>query len=119
MVEKKAKEMKNGKVSCADKNCPFHGKEKVKLRGRSFEGEVINKLSGRLKIQFERFIYDSKYERFDKRRTRIHARIPDCLKNEIQLGDWIEIRECRPLSKIIHFYVVRKIRGKTQNKLGE
>ena len=103
------------KVSCADKLCPFHGSDAVKLRGRTFEGEVIKKLPGRLKIQFERFLYDKKYERFEKRRTKINARLPDCLKNEIQLGDWIEIKECRPLSKIIHFIATKKIRSKTEN----
>jgi len=130
MVEKKQKMEKKAhtsvspdgqkiKISCTDKNCPIHGKEAVKLRGRTFEGEVIKKLPGRLKIQFERFLYDRKYERFDKRRTKINARLSDCMKNDIQLGDWIEIKECRPLSKIIHFYVTRKIRSKTINKAEE
>jgi small subunit ribosomal protein S17 len=115
MEKKKTKtENKEIKVSCADQFCPTHGKNAVKLRGRTFEGEVINKLAGRLKIEFERVLYDKKYERFDKRRTRIHARLPDCLANEIQLGDWIQIRECRPLSKIIHFYVVKKVRSKQE-----
>ena len=112
------KEIKNKKteikVSCADKTCPFHGSESVKLRGRTFEGEVVNKLARRVKIEFDRFLYDRKYERFDKRRTKLHARLPDCLKDQIQLGDWIEIKECRPLSKIMHFYVTRKIRSKSE-----
>jgi small subunit ribosomal protein S17 len=111
-------ESKAEKVSCADKKCPFHGSEAVKLRGRTFEGEVINKLPGRIKIQFDRFLYDRKYERFDKRRTKLHARLPDCMKDQIQLGDWIQITECRPLSKIIHFIVTKKIRSKTEKVVG-
>jgi small subunit ribosomal protein S17 len=117
-IKMKNEESKNNKVSCADQFCPTHGKNAVKLRGRTFEGEVINKLAGRLKIEFERVLYDKKYERFDKRRTRIHARLPDCMANDIQLGDWIQIRECRPLSKIIHFYVVKKIRSKQEKIVG-
>ncbi len=117
------KETKNKKteikVSCADKTCPFHGSDAVKLRGRTFEGTVVNKLHGRVKIEFDRFLYDRKYERFDKRRTRLHARLPDCLKEQIQLGDWIQIQECRKLSKILNFYVTKKIRGKHENKKGE
>jgi small subunit ribosomal protein S17 len=117
------KEIKNkkteSKVSCADKTCPFHGSDAVKLRGRTFEGTVVNKLHGRVKIEFDRFLYDRKYERFDKRRTRLHARLPDCMKEQIQLGDWIEIQECRKLSKILNFYVTKKIRGKHENKKGE
>lgn len=113
MKEIKNKKTTESKISCADKTCPFHGTNAVKLRGRTFEGEVVNKLPGRIKIQFDRFLYDRKYERFDKRRTKLHARLPDCLKDQIQLGDWIEIKECRPLSKIINFYVTRKIRSKS------
>ncbi len=99
-------------VNCTDKFCPFHGKEAVKLRGRIFEGEVIQKLPGRVKIQFDRVNYIRKYERFDKRRTKLHARLPDCLREQVHLGDWIQITECRPLSKIIHFFVTKKIRSK-------
>lgn len=106
------------KISCADKKCPFHGSEAVKLRGRTFEGEVIVKHINRVKIQFERFLYDRKYERFEKRRTNLHARLPDCLKEQIQVGDWIEIKECRPLSKIMHFYATKKIRSKTESAQG-
>jgi len=111
---KKTKVVEDKKNICSDQFCPFHGKNAVKLRSKSFQGEVIKKLPGRIKIQFERFVYDRKYERFDKRRTRIHARLPDCLKEQINLGDWIEIAECRPLSKIIHFIAVKKIRSKSE-----
>ena len=60
-------------------------------------------------VAFERIIFVRKYERQMKKKTKIHARLPDCLKDEINIGDYIEIRECRPLSKIIHFAVVGKI----------
>lgn len=96
-------------VGCADKQCPFHGN--LKLRGRSFKGFVIRKFHRRVCIEFERIVYVRKYERYMKKKTRIHARLPDCLKDEINIGDYIEVKECRPLSKIIHFCAVRKIRG--------
>ena len=105
--------MKENQISCADKFCPVHGKEAVKLRGRTFEGTVIKKLPKRVKIVFERTLYVPKYERFEKRKTKMHARLPDCL-NDIVEGDYIEVQECRPLSKLIHFYVVRKIRSKSE-----
>lgn len=106
----------NDKVSCADKLCPFHGINALKLRGRLFEGEVIKKLKGRLTISFERTLYVPKFERYEKRKTKLHARLPDCLDNEIQVGDYIQIGETRPISKMIHFVVVKKIRD-AQNKL--
>ena len=109
--KKEIKTERTGKVGCADKLCPFHGTKPVKLRGRVFEGEVVTKHHGRVKIQFDRTLYVPKYERYEKRRTKLHARLPDCLKDEINLGDYIQIAECRPISKIIHFVVVKKIRN--------
>ena len=55
-------------------------------------------------------IYVRKYERYSKSRTKIHARLPVCMENEIQIGDLIRIQECRPLSKIIHFVVIGKVK---------
>jgi len=102
------------KVECHDKFCPTHGVEPLKLRGRVFEGEVIKKLKGRLTISFERTLYVPKFERYEKRRTKLHARLPDCLDNEIKVGDYIQIGETRPISKMIHFVVIKKIRNGNQ-----
>jgi len=103
------------KVECKNSWCPFHGSEPVKLRGRTFEGTVIKKFPGRVTIEFERILQVRKYERYEKRKTKLHARLPDCLK-DIEVGDLIKIAECRPLSKIIHFIAVERIKNKEQNK---
>ena len=97
-------------LSCADKFCPIHGEKKLKLRGRTFQGAVIKKLHGRVTIQFERMVPVRKYERYEKRRTKLHARLPDCMKDDIQEGDLIKITETRPISKMIHFVVVGKVK---------
>ncbi len=98
---------------CKDRDCPFHGK--LKVRGRTFEGEVIRKFPRRITIGFERMIYIRKYERYAKSKTKIHARLPMCIENEIDIGDTVLVRECRPLSKIIHFIVIKKIaRGESK-----
>jgi small subunit ribosomal protein S17 len=94
---------------CRDRQCPVHGS--LKLRGKSFKGYVIKKLPRRVVIEFERILYVRKYERQMKKKTKIHARLPDCMRHEINEGDYVEVKECRPLSKIIHFAVVKKIRG--------
>ena len=87
-------------------------KEKiVGTRGKTFEGVVIKKFHKRLTIEFERMIYVKKYERYAKSRTKIHARLPAHMEDEIKVGDLIQVRECRPLSKIIHFIVVKKIKN--------
>ena len=94
------------KQECNDFACHKHGS--IRLRGRSFKGKVIRKFPKRVVIEFERTIYIKKYERYAKRKTKLHARLPDCMSNDINLGDYIEIRECRPISKIIHFVVYDK-----------
>ena len=107
MKEKKktGKEEKDSK--CSDKFCPFHGH--LKARGRIFEGYVTRKFPTRVAVEFERSVYVQKYERYEKKKTRIHARLPKCM--EVEVGDYIKIRECKPLSKIIHFVVIEKIRS--------
>ena len=99
---------------CIDPKCPFHGK--LSLRGRVFEGTVSKKFPKRVSIEFERTVYIRKYERFAKAKTRLHARLPDCLAKEINVGDYIQIRECRPLSRIISFVVVKKIRSREESR---
>ena len=114
MKEKMLKvESKKRKVvigdSCKDKDCPFHGK--LKVRGRTFEGKVIRKFPRRITIGFERMTYIRKYERYAKSKTKIHARLPACIENKIDIGDIVLVKECRPLSKIIHFVVIKKIKS--------
>ena len=94
-------------ITCNDRCCPKHGQ--ISLRGRTFQGTVIKKFPKRLTIEFERTFFVKKYERYAKRKTKLHARLPDCMANEINIGDFIEIMECRPISKIIHFVVTKKI----------
>jgi len=102
------------KIECNDKLCPIHGE--ISLRGRTFKGKVIRKFLKRVCIEFERTIYIKKYERYAKSKTKIHARLPDCLAEEINIGDYIEVKECRPISKIINFIVTKKIRTKEKKK---
>lgn len=103
------------KINCKDRLCPIHGDKKLKMRGRVFQGKVVKKLPGRVTISFERMLKLPKYERYEKRKTKIHARLPDCMKNELSVGDLIEISETRPISKMIHF-VVSKIVRKSEVK---
>jgi len=99
--------MEKKKTKCEDKFCPKHGQ--ISLRGRTFKGKVIRKVPKRVCIEFERTLYIKKYERYSKRKTKLHARLPECMAENINVGDYIEIKECRPISKIVHFIVVGKI----------
>ena len=86
-------------------------KLKCSSRGRKFEGYVISKFDKRVTIKFERVRLVRKYERYTKSWTKIHAYLPEELKTEIKVGDYIQIRECRPLSKILHHIVIKKLKS--------
>lgn len=94
--------------SCNDAKCPFHGD--LATRGRSFEGHVTKKFSKRIVVEFERVTYVRKYERYAKKRTKLHVRLPECMADKIKVGDYVKVVECRPLSKLIHFVVVERVR---------
>jgi len=111
MAEKKKTKKTELKTDCKDRLCPVHGDRKLKMRGRTFEGEVIRKLHGKITIQFERMLKLPKYERYEKRKTKIHARLPDCMKDSVAVGDLIQIAETRPISKTIHFIVSKIIKA--------
>ena len=82
--------------------------ENLSSRDRSFKGTVIRKFPKRVVIEFERTIYIKKYERYSKKKTKLHARLPESMSKDINVGDYIEKRGCRPISKIVHFIVIGK-----------
>jgi ribosomal protein S17 len=84
--------------------------KKIGTRGRLFEGIVTKKFPKRIVLEFERMIYVRKYERYARLKTKIHARLPDSMEKNINVGDLVKVHECRSLSKIIHFVVVQKIK---------
>jgi small subunit ribosomal protein S17 len=96
---KQAREEKKGKT-----------KSIVKTRGRIFEGFVVKKFPKRVVIEFFRPIYVRKYQRYYKKKTRLHARLPEKMEDSVKIGDYIKVQECRPLSKLIHFLVLEVIR---------
>ncbi len=97
------------KEKCLDKNCPIHGT--VKTRGRSFVGRVRSaKMQRTAIIEFERMYHLPKYERYERRRTRLRVHNPDCIM--AKEGEMVRVIECRPLSKTKHFVIVKKIEKK-------
>ena len=89
---------------CDDKKCFIHGN--VKLRGRILKGTIIKKdISRTATIEFPRFYYLAKYERYEKRRTRLKVHNPKCINAKI--GEIVEIKETRPLSKTKNFTITK------------
>ncbi len=103
MVRKKNKE----NVECEER-CNIHGT--LSVRGRKFQGTIRKIVGQRAIIEWERILYFPKYERFGKAKSKLHAHIPKCMFSQIAVGDYVEIGECRPLSKITHFVMLGKVK---------
>jgi small subunit ribosomal protein S17 len=116
-MEKKQKtETKKNEAHKKGQEQLVNTKDEIKIgtRGRVFEGIITKKFPKRIVIEFERMVYIKKYERYTKLKTKIHARLPEIMEKEIKVGDLVKIHECRPLSKIIHFVVVQKLKDATE-----
>lgn len=93
--------------------------EKVHSHGKVFEGIVKKKFPKRVVIEFARTVYVRKYERYAMSKTKIHARLPVEMESNVNVGDLIKVQECRPLSRIIHFVVVQKLKDASEFKTKE
>jgi small subunit ribosomal protein S17 len=90
---------------CEDENCPFHGK--LPVRGQIIEGVVVSDKAPKTVVVLRSYQKKiRKYERYEKRRSKIHAHNPPCI--DAKVGDVVRIAECRPLSKTKSFVVVEK-----------
>jgi small subunit ribosomal protein S17 len=91
---------------CEDSICPFHGS--LKCRGKIFTGIVIStKMQKTATVEFEKIYSIPKYERYEKKRTRIKAHNPECISAKD--GDIVRISECRPLSKTKNFVIIENL----------
>ncbi|MEM3402171.1 MAG: 30S ribosomal protein S17 [Candidatus Hadarchaeales archaeon] len=94
-------------VKCNDPKCPFHGS--LSTRGRVMEGVVVSdKMAKTVTVQIERLHYLPKYERYERRTSKIHAHNPPCLN--VKTGEKVRIMECRKLSRTKSFVVVGRVR---------
>lgn len=94
------------KQLCTDIKCPFHGK--LSVRGRQFVGTIISaKMRKTSVIEFDRLQFLKKYERYEKRRTRLKVHNPECIN--AKEGSIVKVAECRPLSKTKNFVIVQEL----------
>lgn len=98
--------MKN-KMECKDPKCPFHGG--LRVRGRVLEGKITSlKQQKSAVVEVDYIANIKKFQRFEKRRSKIHAHVPECLK--VKVGSLVEISSCRRLSKTISFVVTKVVK---------
>lgn len=91
---------------CSDSRCPWHGS--LPIRGKTFVGKIVSdKAAKTVIVEWGYHHYLPKYERYERRHTRLAAYNPQCI--DAKVGDTVRIAECRPLSKTKHFVVVEKI----------
>jgi len=86
---------------------------KLSTRGRKFIGEVVSdKMSKTVTVQWDRRKYIPKYERYEKRRTKVKAHNPETINAE--KGDIVRIEETRPISKTKNFVVTEIVKKHNQ-----
>ena len=93
MAKKEAKKPKDGNII---------------PRGRAFTGVVVSVNPHKTAVvEWERWKYAVKYERYEKKRTRVSAHNPESINAE--KGDRVLIQECRPLSRTKKFIITKKL----------
>ena len=81
----------------------------ISTRGRTFTGIVTSdKMTKTVTVEWERRRYIPKYERYQKRRTKVKAHNPTEINAE--KGDTVTIMETRPLSKTKNFIVLEIVK---------
>lgn len=91
-------------AKCNDKHCPLHAG--LKTHGRMLVGKVIRIGSAKtLKIELNKLSFIPKFERYEKKRIRLHVHCSPCIK--VKIGDSVSVIECRPISKTKNFVVVK------------
>ena len=98
---------KKTEVKCDDINCPIHGS--LKTRGQIIKGNVVSdKMRKTVVVRRDYQRPLAKFERSEKRSSRIPAHNPSCIN--ATTGDIVSIMECRPLSKSKTFVVIEKVK---------
>ncbi len=100
---KKSSKKTEKKAEASSTNAP-----RISIRGRVFTGEIISdKMTNTVTVQWSRNIRIPKYERYEKRKSKVKAHLPSNIN--AKKGDFVRIAECKPLSKTKKFVVFEKI----------
>ncbi len=106
MVKDIGIDVKPPEGECNDKNCPFHGD--LRVRGQILRGRVVKVYQKTATIERELIRYVPKYERYMKKKSKLHAHNPPCIN--AKPGDIVTIAECRPISKTKSFVIVEVVK---------
>ena len=82
--------------------------QEYEVRGGVFTGRVIsNKMQKSATVRWEHTQEIPKYERKERRNTKITVHVPDDM--EIEEGDTVKVGETRPISKTKSHVMMKKI----------
>ncbi|WEL19887.1 30S ribosomal protein S17 [Candidatus Nanohalococcus occultus] len=82
--------------------------EDVSIRGGVFVGEVQStKMQKSATVRWEYTEKIPKYERYERRNTKITAHVPEDI--EVEEGDQVRVAETRPISKTKSHVIVETI----------
>jgi small subunit ribosomal protein S17 len=80
----------------------------ISVRGKTFTGKVVSaKMHKTVVVEWERRVLIPKFERYEKRRSKVSAHNPEEIN--AKEGDIVKITETRPLSKTKNFIVVEVV----------
>ena len=98
---------------CADQYCPFHST--IRIRGKVMDGIVVSMKSTNTAVIRQDYVhFVRKFQRYERRNSRIAAHVPECLSDVIKIGDLVRIGECRKISKNKSFIVLDKMKGREE-----
>jgi len=86
--------------------------KKITPKGRVLVGKVIKKdVFGTATVLVEHTHFIRRYERYEKRQSKIHVHNPDGIN--AQIGDKVKIQETRPISKTKNFMIIQIIKNES------
>lgn len=78
-----------------------------RTHGRTFTGKVVSdKMHRTVTVQWERRHYVPKYQRYQRRYSKVKAHNPDEI--DAKVGDIVTVMETKPISKTKNFVVIKK-----------
>ena len=88
------------------KDTPEKTGEKTEVKGKVLTGTVVSdKMQDTVVVSVTRFVKHPKYRKFIKSMKKYHVHSPD---NGVEVGDKVQIRECKPISKTKRFEIVKE-----------
>ena len=83
--------------------------KKINPRGRTLKGILVKKDAfGSATVKVEHIHYIQKYERYTKKDSKIRVHNPKEI--DAKVGETVNIKECRPISKTKHFIITEVIK---------